>query len=247
MHPASPRHSAFTLIELLVVISIIAVLAAMLLPAIGSVRAMAQQTACLNNQRQTMAALIAYAGENEGVTPPNDGRAQPAALPVPYPGDIARMPVYMLMYWDFCPADIVIPGSMSVNGVTLWDNLNMRWPNTISCPSVNPGTPNNVWFFSTRWGIPAGVTGEKWINNGGSALLSSLSPKVPYLAETCRSDNPLRTGYWTVGWGAGWPGPRLTHRLLANVSYKDGHTAARSRAQLVDVDLLGTTNIWTPP
>lgn len=44
--------SGFTLIELLVVISIIAVLAALLLPAIGLVRGAANNMKCLSHLRQ---------------------------------------------------------------------------------------------------------------------------------------------------------------------------------------------------
>ena len=60
---------AFTLIELLVVISIIAILAAMLLPAISLVRQAALTSGCLSNQRQLLLGIVAYANEHDGYLP----------------------------------------------------------------------------------------------------------------------------------------------------------------------------------
>ncbi len=61
---------AFTLIELLVVISIIAVLAAMLMPAIALVRDAARTTRCQSNMRQLGLCMLAYPTEWEGLLPP---------------------------------------------------------------------------------------------------------------------------------------------------------------------------------
>ena len=66
-------HRAFSLIELLVVISIIAVLAAMIMPAISLVREGAKRVTCGTRLRALAAATIAYSTDNEGLMPGGGG------------------------------------------------------------------------------------------------------------------------------------------------------------------------------
>ena len=63
----------FTLIELLVVIAIIGILAAMLLPAIGSAREKGRRAACLSNLKQIGLGIAMYADGYNGRMPQDIG------------------------------------------------------------------------------------------------------------------------------------------------------------------------------
>jgi prepilin-type processing-associated H-X9-DG protein len=62
----------FTLLELAVVIATIAVLVALLLPALAGTRPNSQAFQCLENQRQLILAWQMYAQDNNDILPPND-------------------------------------------------------------------------------------------------------------------------------------------------------------------------------
>jgi len=102
------RKKAFTLIELLAVVSIIAILAGLLLPTLGSAKRNADSARCMSNLRQLGIAVRLYADENEARLPiaRNSGRAGTNAMT-----DLTQIQQVLLGYLSGvsnlfkCPAD----------------------------------------------------------------------------------------------------------------------------------------------
>jgi prepilin-type N-terminal cleavage/methylation domain-containing protein/prepilin-type processing-associated H-X9-DG protein len=145
------RAAGFTLVELLVVIGIIAILVAILLPALNRARMQAQLVQCSSNERQIGQALFMYAGDFGGSLPPGyfDGENNypPGEWPGTYPAD-----GYV---FHACTWKTLVETYMSKGGTTFVDSaannnaLNRIWQIFV-CPSApieaasDPGTASAV-------------------------------------------------------------------------------------------------------
>ena len=115
--PFARRAFAFTLIELLVVVVIIAVLAALLMPALSGVMENAHRTKCMSNQRQIVQAMILYAADTNGYLPyPNWGNRK---------GETG---------WLYDPTDMTLPEHLE-RGL-IWKYVKNR--EIYRCPLDNP-------------------------------------------------------------------------------------------------------------
>ena len=116
--------SNFTLIELLVVIAIIAILASMLLPALGKARGKAQEVSCKNTQKQMYLAVMGYSDAYNSWLPAASS-------------DVAKG----VSVWYASIAPFLLP-----NGVDLASTVSLMGRNNlVKCPSdLNPYDPNGT-------------------------------------------------------------------------------------------------------
>ncbi len=114
----------FTLIELLVVISIIALLIALLLPALGRARRAGETAACLSNERQMNLALFTYAADHGGrafLNPTNYENYWMTAIK-PYTHDLDAL--------RLCPTASGLSPKLFGTATLAWNGLNSP-PNSV--------------------------------------------------------------------------------------------------------------------
>ena len=232
------RSTGFSLVELLLVIAIIAILAALLLPALARAKAKARQVACINNLRQIGIAAAMYVGEY---------RQYPGTLSVTYgpcyvwPGRLfTQMSGNRQVF--HCP-------SATIN--SSWDtNLNKTLGATGPDGKYDPYGLNSHSRFSfgyNDWGLDLGhdpqlglggdidgraskgpVTDTMVVNPSEMIMLGDV--RTPRSATTIDMNADLDPKDSSAGHSQ-WPANR--HNYRTDLMYADTHAEAPRRHEII--------------
>jgi prepilin-type N-terminal cleavage/methylation domain-containing protein/prepilin-type processing-associated H-X9-DG protein len=200
-HPVGS--TGFTLVELLVVIGIIAVLVALLLPALSKARSQAQAVACASNLRQLNMCMVMYETDYKGALIP-EWTVAPMwhYLMKPYVGSVMGSTISSSETRDAifsCPAATNKPTDDSDNGLTALTPgpFDQYFTNHSSFGHIQSSYGINRALYDDRIKVaPAAVSDLYWLNNSttpnlGNAnitfwkLQSSTYGKIPLFFD-CR-------------------------------------------------------------
>ncbi len=240
------RVSAFTLIELLAVISIIALLAALLLPALASAKEKGRLASCISNLHQQGVAIQLYATDWEGKIPYG-----PKAPAFTSPSDLypsTGAPTSLLSLSSGAPAGL---------GLLIAQQLSSQ-PKVLFCPgsdqSLNAehqlayvGTRQAQGSYYYRHAGNTALFGSPGIDiaNPDHIQLDSLGlnreghPIRALVLDTQFLCPPAMNAYGITN--------NSQHRLKSiNILYSDTHVAAsRNTTNRYTINLNGTVNLYS--
>lgn len=249
--------AAFTLIELLMVVAVVALLSAMLMPAITLLRSASRGAVCMSNLRQIGLGLGGYQNEWEGLLPPPIRKDSN--------GNLANYPGTGTYMWYGAVSDYLEGNGIKRNAAAVCPAADFRgWPgynSNIHDTGLSYGYTGNTYFagwvltqtqnYTTGFNPGAypyrgvALLGERWgFAMNGAGPVADCAVSAPYIA-----------GYTPMEPPYGRPGSspnalRLSHRMKSTYLFLDNHVELLGAWERVAPgttsgnERIVTSNIW---
>jgi len=226
-----------------VVIAIIAIIAALLLPALNSARARAQQMVCRNNLKQLAAAWIMYCGDNNGELPFCAGFINTNAWVL---GNAQTMPQDSSRFGQLDPGvlDATNPGAISRGTLFPYTHSPEIYRCALDRREVN-GIPYVRTYSMNNW--MNGLSPAVWLSGLDPSKMvykrdSALPAPAKLFVFVDEDQASINDSFFVVIADPGWymnDIPTRIHKTAYPLSFADGHAEA---FKLLCPDTLG----WNP-